>query len=791
MKKLISLLLVIVIICSVLSGCVYFDKDFEMKKAYLDQFGIKDKNPEDVIVDYDVGTYNGARIVMLDAECRDPEKWMENIGDFTITYYDSNRLLVWKDSEFITLTQSYWDGLLGADDIKIIIAEYDDKIKQFADVCDVYDFSVKPKHTSTIKLLMEFDYESIKFHELVVVVDPKLSQEGMILSKEFFGDFVSEISCWGVNSVTGYPNSCGYLLSLEYSHAPAISMAYVISKIESIPGVLLVAPMIVSGFCAIPSDPAYINDNQWGLIDIQVEKVWDFTIGSDEIVVGVVDSGIANHEDLDSNIISGWDFYNNSNNATDDVLGHGTHIAGIIGAIGNNGRGISGVNWEVKIISLQNINVIDNASYSPIYNYKPTLNGAIDAIEHAISTYSQDNPIRILNMSFALGEGSEDFKNAIDSYRGLVVCSAGNSGINLDNSISYPQHYDCSNIIVVGAIDSNRDRAIWNNGQSSNYGELTVDIYAPGTNIYSTTTSNTYKNLDGSSEATPYVSGVAALLLSVNPNLESYQIKNCILNGADDIEIVVEEKYFGLVQVTQSVKCLNAWGAFKYMMENYPMYEQNIGCKDTTYLYNIVADAANMKDNTSMMKFNVHNPGSYTFTTSSEHPIEVKFYDSDLNEILTTQTISEDNCEIEFSITLANNAYYIRTNYVNNSNEGTIRVEADVPPYTHTYTEWAKHNSTHHIECCEYCGVKGTRMALHYVKQSEISLNIGFCAVCGAKVMLGDDIIQVGPLNAQKVTPNGSYLLPNGIPVLVDEDIEAYLNGTLVWYDKDDLPQTQ
>ena len=114
----------------------------------------------------------------------------------------------------------------------------------------------------------------------------------------------------------------------------------------------------------------------------------------------------------------------------------------------------------------------------------------------------------------------------------------------------------------------------------------------------------------------------------------------------------------------------------------------------------------------------------------------------------------------------------------------------EVPHSVHSYTEWTKLSSTHHIECCEYCGQIGTQTGLHTVRLSEVVLGIGHCMYCGAKVMLKDDIAQV-PFNTQKVTLNGSYILPNGIIVLVDEDIEAYENGTLVFYDKDKLPQIQ
>ena len=114
----------------------------------------------------------------------------------------------------------------------------------------------------------------------------------------------------------------------------------------------------------------------------------------------------------------------------------------------------------------------------------------------------------------------------------------------------------------------------------------------------------------------------------------------------------------------------------------------------------------------------------------------------------------------------------------------------EVPHSVHSYTEWTKLSSTHHIERC-VCGQIGTQTGLHTVRLSEVVLGIGHCIHCGAKVMLKDDIVQVGPMSITKVTINGSYILPNGIIVLVDEDIEAYENGTLIFYDKDKLPQTQ
>ena len=149
------------------------------------------------------------------------------------------------------------------------------------------------------------------------------------------------------------------------------------------------------------------------------------------------------------------------------------------------------------------------------------------------------------------------------------------------------------------------------------------------------------------------------------------------------------------------------------------------------------------------------------------------------------------------SVYLSEGTYYLKIRNNNTNTNGGVatanynfRIGTVSNP--HSYTDWKRLSSTHHIECCEYCGQTGTETGLHTIIKSEITLNIAHCIHCGAKIMLGDDIVQVpGMLNVQKVSINGSYILPNGIIVLVDEDIEAYENGTLVFYDRDDLPQVQ
>jgi len=451
-----------------------------------------------------------------------------------------------------------------------------------------------------------------------------------------------------------------------------------------------------------------------------------------------------------------------------------------------------------------------------------------NAINFAKDTLYTDK-IKILNFSiYIMKEELGRLEDAIREYTdrgGLLICIAGNDGMNLDVNYEKEQvvklgsmyHDDpVDNIITVGAIDYENNRVL-----SSNWGMNTVDIYAPGGDILSTFPvdicinnseyvnsdkgqklacecvkagdywyfstehfANGYHYMSGTSMAAPFVSGVAALLLSVNPDLTAAQLKECILNGADIITITTGDGS------TQQVKRLNAWGAFKYLMEIYPLHPVTIGYSDITYVDDLDADGPYMKDNTSMIKLMVENAGSYSFTVSSNSAIDVKLYKNDLEELPTIQTKSEDNSSIEFTYSLNAGIYYLRTNYVNSTSSGTVYISVDCPNHTHNYTEWKKYSDTLHIEKCE-CGATGTIKEPHVVSSTSIVGNKAVCLLCGGLINLGDDFGMIPTQSIIKVTLNGSYILPNGIIVLVDSDIEAYLNGTLVFYDKDKLPVVQ
>ena len=465
----------------------------------------------------------------------------------------------------------------------------------------------------------------------------------------------------------------------------------------------------------------------------------------------------------------------------------------------NNEKGIVGVNWDVSLVQLRITTGIV---------FKTTISRAWDWV---LSNMNTDNRIPIVSLSISWGDDDSDIKSKIQDYTtagGLLVCSTGNAPLNndIEQNRLYPGFYGSElfgegridNIITVGTIDVTNNRPI-----DSNWGADTIDIYAPGENILSTIPFEMCSSLDdfcslrgehteygyhcysGSSMATPYVAAVAGLLLSVNPNLSAAELKECIINGADVITIMVGENN----DTPQTVNKLNAWGAFKYLMKNYPIYHRSIEYIDDTYSYFVDGDASFMKDHTSMMKFDIQRSGSYTFTVSSNNSIEVKLYDSNLQEISITQTKSNENCKIEFSHNLLANTYYVRTNFINSSNEGTISVSVECPPHTHDFSEWASVSPTMHSKKCSECGSLEMETEVHVVK--ETTARFAPCLVCGYLVDLDKFMAQTPILKITQVTLNGSYILPNGIIVLVDEDIEANENGTLVFYDKDKLPVTQ
>lgn len=283
---------------------------------------------------------------------------------------------------------------------------------------------------------------------------------------------------------------------------------------------------------ATPNDPNAAAEYSIGTLGLT--SAWDRTSGSADVKVAVIDTGVDyTHPDLIENIarntaeIPANGIDDDRNGYIDDYLGfnlvdrngdpfdfneHGTHVAGTIGAVGNNGVGIVGMNWRVGIVPVR---VLDESGAGSIADI-------VAGIEYAVARGS-----RIINLSLGGADYSTIFEQAIDAAKDadvLTVVASGNESSVNDFFETFPANFKGSNIISVAAVDEGNALAYF-----SNIGPETVDLAAPGVGILSTVPGGGYDSFDGTSMATPHVSGVAALLLSLNPRFSYLDLRKLLL----------------------------------------------------------------------------------------------------------------------------------------------------------------------------------------------------------------------------------------------------------------------
>ena len=326
-----------------------------------------------------------------------------------------------------------------------------------------------------------------------------------------------------------------------------------LARLNSASGVLLAEPnYTVTGGEVITA--AYVNDpdydKQWGLQKIGIETAWEKTTGSSDIVVAVIDTGIDyTHEELAANIwhnqgeiagngidddgngliddTMGYDFANRDNDPFDDNR-HGTHCAGIIGAKSDNTVGIAGVSPNVSLMPIKVLSENGAGSTLNIYNG---------------FRYAVDNGARIISMSLGgYGFSYLTYYGAYYAYKNnvLVVAAAGNESNNNDTTPVYPAGFPFSNIIAVAASNGSDTLSSF-----SNYGSRSVDIAAPGENIYSTIPNNGYAYLSGTSMATPFVTGAAVLTLAMDETLTHIKTREYILENAQKSSTLTDKVYSG------------------------------------------------------------------------------------------------------------------------------------------------------------------------------------------------------------------------------------------------------
>lgn len=518
----------------------------------------------------------------------------------------------------------------------------------FSEGVPVSKVSTLPNHSNQRLQSKIASYDYSECDSLLVTLNENVRNAKSSVFANFAESKVTDLT----TSLKDY--SCKKVYSVDISGMSYEDINRAVSDLESKEEVYCVEPNEKISVSSEPNDTRYVSGDQWGLngtYGINAPKAWNINTGSSSVRVGVIDTGIAKHTDLNANLVDGYDFVSDTANGYNDLNGHGTHVAGIIGAVGNNSVGVSGVNWNVSLVPLQ---ASDDGS-DGIY-----VSAAIKAINYAIGLWGTDNQIDILNYSIR-GYGYDvAIREAVSSYPGLFVWTAGNLYCNVDDFISSYGSFDLPNIISVGAISEDGKRPDFSDFSLNG---TNVNIYAPGVNILSTLPGNKYGYKDGTSMAAPFVTGTAALLLAENPDLTASQLKNLILDNANSIEIT----YPNGSSKSHTVKSLNAYAALS-----------------ATHTHN----------------------------------------------------------------------------------------------YTYKYV--SKNNKQHR----SYCSCGEYKLQGHVISGSESGSSKKTCVFCGASVTTGFvqyTKIRIASLQDDDVTyfGHGSYILPNGIYVISDEDMDAVLSGEL------------
>lgn len=335
--------------------------------------------------------------------------------------------------------------------------------------------------------------------------------------------------------------------------------------LDADPNVLYVEENHVLYASVEPNDPFYLQ--QWGLHKIplggaRVEPAWNTSTGSRDVVVGVLDTGAdLDHEDLVANLwtnddaLGGCPFGTYGFNAVADNCvpqdddGHGTHVSGIVGAVGNNGKGVAGVAWQVSLMELRMLR--KNPNGGPATG---SIADAVQAIDWALAAKDAGVNLRVLQASWGGASFSQSLYDAVNRAYGkdvMFIAAAGNGGHNVDTSAEYPCAFGLGNVLCIAASDDEDRLAAF-----SNFGAAAVDMAAPGVGIVSTVppnvvdgcpnleppnNNNLYCAFDGTSMATPFVSGGAATLITAQPTLTLAQLRARLLSAVTPLATVQDQ----------------------------------------------------------------------------------------------------------------------------------------------------------------------------------------------------------------------------------------------------------
>ena len=334
-----------------------------------------------------------------------------------------------------------------------------------------------------------------------------------IISK-YNGKVINTVSRGGFSIASG-SNLLAYVVNVSIEDVTAFT-----EEAQGFPSVKYVEPNYRYKIAAVPNDPDY--SLQWGLQKIEAEKAWDIQTGSKDIIVAVIDTGIDyDHPDLAANYVPlGYDWVNNDDDPMDDN-GHGTHVSGIIAAVSNNSIGMSGI-AQVSVMAEKGLDETGYGDNDDLAN----------CLLHALT--QKANIICASWGSYRFSLLLYDAIHYAVTQNVLVISAAGNDASTVEY---YPAAFN--DVIAVSATDKNENPADF-----TNYGSW-IDLAAPGVDIYSTTWDNTYTNMSGTSMATPFVAGVAALTWSHFPDFTQNEIREKIELAADDLGSSGYDVFYG------------------------------------------------------------------------------------------------------------------------------------------------------------------------------------------------------------------------------------------------------
>ncbi|MBU6412914.1 MAG: S8 family serine peptidase [Planctomycetes bacterium] len=359
---------------------------------------------------------------------------------------------------------------------------------------------------------------------------------------------------------------------------------------------------------AVPNDPLY--PQEWQLsntgqdvqgvtgtvgADISAEAAWDTAVGSRSVIIGVIDTGVqVNHPDLAANIwrnpgeivgngidddgngyiddITGYDFGELDNNP-DDTQGHGTAVAGTIGAVGNNGVGVTGVAWNVSILPLKIATATGGLTLEAIvasHDY------VTDLRNRGINVVATNNSYGAFAPAFYADQpGPVAERQAIQRYidsGGIFVAAAGNDGADNDSTTrAYPASYNLPGIISVAATDNQDQLAGF-----SNYGVQNVDLAAPGVNVRTTAINSSYTYISGTSFASPMVAGAVAILKTVKPTASAFDIRQVLIDSSDQLPALQNRVTSGgRINLARAIEILSVEGPILRAINPGPVTTQN------------------------------------------------------------------------------------------------------------------------------------------------------------------------------------------------------------------------